>query len=135
MLGADARSTLSDRVRRRRMSAWGPGCVKTWPHRSSAQGRRALARRPSEGTSTLSDWPFSPWQVRQSPMRSWNVSARQGTAIACTNVRAISNVRMSLCSGWSRRGFGWTQKKSSAAAAPSIAKLGFEFNVRRCCCK
>jgi hypothetical protein len=39
-------------------------------------------------------------------MRSWNVSARQGTAIACTNVRAITNVRMSLCSGWSRRGFG-----------------------------
>src|SRR5882672_1950336 len=26
-------------------------------------------------------------------------------------------------------------KESRAAPPPSIAKLGFEFNVRRCCCK
>jgi len=26
-------------------------------------------------------------------------------------------------------------KESRAPAPPSIAKLGFEFNVRRCCCK
>ena len=26
-------------------------------------------------------------------------------------------------------------KRIEPAAAPSIAKLGFEFNVRRCCCK
>ena len=27
------------------------------------------------------------------------------------------------------------EEKIEPAAAPSIAKLGFEFNVRRCCCK
>ena len=84
---------------------------------SSCTDRKKTGCAPRDGTSGMSDWPFSPWQARQGASRSSMVAAVAAAAVTAATSRRDAAARARTILAFNGDWPAWHRRGGDAAAA------------------